>query len=351
MLTPDLDEPIGGVKIHYQVVDTLNRAGIDALVVHRRAGLPLLVVPERHARRRRRTSLRASRHDVVVVPEEWIGFIPDLPIEIPKVVFHQNAYSTFSWGVEMRRSSARCLQRPDVKRAVVVSEDNACLPALRVSRPRRPTDALHHRPDRVQHRRSQRRSNGRSPTCRDVERRSRPTSCRSCASRGALERLAGRGHRQHARSTGGRATLRESAIFLSFSLREGLPLPPAEAMACGCVVIGFHGFGWTGLRRQRHLGAGGRRGRVRPAPSNPCSTTWESGRAIASVTLTDAGIRRASSTPTAPSTPSGTFGVPSGSRSPTCRPAVTSLCPTQCGAALRSAGGCSSGRLAPPESC
>jgi glycosyltransferase involved in cell wall biosynthesis len=37
--------------------------------------------------------------------------------------------------------------------------------------------------------------------------------------------------------------LRQSAIFLSFSQREGLPLPPAEAMACGCVVIGFHGFG------------------------------------------------------------------------------------------------------------
>ena len=37
--------------------------------------------------------------------------------------------------------------------------------------------------------------------------------------------------------------LQDSAIFLSFSEREGLPLPPAEAMACGCVVIGFHGFG------------------------------------------------------------------------------------------------------------
>ncbi len=37
--------------------------------------------------------------------------------------------------------------------------------------------------------------------------------------------------------------LRESMIFLSLSDREGCPMPPLEAMACGCVVIGYHGFG------------------------------------------------------------------------------------------------------------
>lgn len=37
--------------------------------------------------------------------------------------------------------------------------------------------------------------------------------------------------------------LRESALFLSFSEREGFGMPPAEAMACGCIVIGYHGQG------------------------------------------------------------------------------------------------------------
>jgi hypothetical protein len=37
--------------------------------------------------------------------------------------------------------------------------------------------------------------------------------------------------------------LRQSAIFLSFSNKEGFGLPPAEAMACGCIVIGYHGMG------------------------------------------------------------------------------------------------------------
>jgi glycosyltransferase involved in cell wall biosynthesis len=37
--------------------------------------------------------------------------------------------------------------------------------------------------------------------------------------------------------------LRSSQIFLSFSQLEGFGLPPLEALACGCLVIGYHGFG------------------------------------------------------------------------------------------------------------
>jgi hypothetical protein len=37
--------------------------------------------------------------------------------------------------------------------------------------------------------------------------------------------------------------LGESAIFLSLSRLEGFGLPPVEAMACGCVVVGYHGQG------------------------------------------------------------------------------------------------------------
>ncbi|MFA6914878.1 MAG: glycosyltransferase [Parachlamydiales bacterium] len=38
-------------------------------------------------------------------------------------------------------------------------------------------------------------------------------------------------------------TLQDSAIYLSTSYQEGFGLPPAEAMACGAVVIGYHGEG------------------------------------------------------------------------------------------------------------
>ena len=37
--------------------------------------------------------------------------------------------------------------------------------------------------------------------------------------------------------------LKESAVFASFSFLEGLGLPPLEAMAADCIVVGFHGLG------------------------------------------------------------------------------------------------------------
>ncbi len=37
--------------------------------------------------------------------------------------------------------------------------------------------------------------------------------------------------------------LSESLMFLCFGTFEGFQLPPAEAMACGCIVIGYHGQG------------------------------------------------------------------------------------------------------------
>ena len=39
------------------------------------------------------------------------------------------------------------------------------------------------------------------------------------------------------------AQLRTTKIFLAFTYQEGFGLPPAEAMACGNYVIGYHGFG------------------------------------------------------------------------------------------------------------
>ena len=57
--------------------------------------------------------------------------------------------------------------------------------------------------------------------------------------------------------------LNESLIFLSFSHMEGFGLPPAEAMAAGCLVIGYTGVGGneyftdeTGFVMEQHDGPG-----------------------------------------------------------------------------------------------
>ena len=52
------------------------------------------------------------------------------------------------------------------------------------------------------------------------------------------------------------ATLRRSAVFLSFGHREGFGLPPLEAMASGCIVVGFDGLGGHELFRDHGIAVG-----------------------------------------------------------------------------------------------
>jgi glycosyltransferase involved in cell wall biosynthesis len=54
-------------------------------------------------------------------------------------------------------------------------------------------------------------------------------------------KLSGMTHTQVAKE------LARSAIFLSLGRNESMGLPPLEAMACGCLVAGFHGDGDLGL--------------------------------------------------------------------------------------------------------
>lgn len=46
------------------------------------------------------------------------------------------------------------------------------------------------------------------------------------------------------------ATLRSCHVFLATGFPEGCPLPPLEAMACGCLPVGYAGFGGFDYMRQ-----------------------------------------------------------------------------------------------------
>ncbi len=51
--------------------------------------------------------------------------------------------------------------------------------------------------------------------------------------------------------------LRQAHVFLATGFPEGCPLPPLEAMACGCLVVGFAGYGgWDYLRQAYQSGPG-----------------------------------------------------------------------------------------------
>jgi len=237
VLTPDLQLPVGGVRQHYRLVDTLNRAGISAAIVHGDKGFrcrwfenstPLVYASE----------TIAKPEDLIVIPEELIGLVPTLAPGVPKIVFNQNAYTTFVWDTAPAGIKA-AYSHPDIFSVLVVSDDNVeymrnVFPELRIDRARYEIDPTLYFLPKTKRRALSYMPRKRSAECKEVisilEVSELLDGWEIWSIDGISEEKAAE-------------MIRESSIFLSFSYREGFGLPPAEAMASGCIVIGFDGFG------------------------------------------------------------------------------------------------------------
>lgn len=235
-LSPDPAQPRGGVRVFYRHVDLLNESGAHAAVVHCKSGYRAGWF-ENDTRVIAGPDLVATRRDILVVPEFFGAAIPTYPSDGPRVVlFDQGPYYTFDG---MSLDDARRLT-PDRLAAILTVSDDAmevleyAFPGIPVAAARSVIDpALFFPGDRAPGLQIAYATNRREQECRQL-----------------LSLLALRGYanwsfvpiRGMSESEVAR-TLRESAIFLSFNDRDGFGLPPAEAMASGCFVIGYHGQG------------------------------------------------------------------------------------------------------------
>ncbi len=235
---PDTDAPSGGIRVIYRHVDHLVAGGIDAAVVHETTGFrptwfDATATPVRYA-----DHLDVvPGHDLLVIPEIY-G--PDLHLIGPgvaKVVFNQNAYNTFAGYATPLTHSA--YTQPEVHAAVVVSEDNAAylryaFPQLDVRRTVNCVDPALFHPHDAKQRRLAWMPRKNADQARQV--------LNLLAARGALDgwevtELDGLDERGVAEA------LRHTTVFLATGYPEGCPCPPKEAMAAGCVVVGYHGMG------------------------------------------------------------------------------------------------------------
>ena len=238
-LCPQLNRPTGGIRTIYRHVDILNKAGIPASVVHAPNGFSCTWF-DHDTRVTGARAVTLARQDVLVVPEWYGPGLNTLPTGPRIVIFNQNAYRTFTGLDDTAAPGAPYRGLPGLEAILVVSSDNAdymrfAFPELPVSLVRDAIDpSLFHLPERPPGRRLAWMPRKRADDARQV--------LRLLASHGSLEGwevvpIQGRTEAETAR------LLRSSAIFLSFSAQEGFGLPPAEAMACGCYVVGFPGLG------------------------------------------------------------------------------------------------------------
>jgi len=231
-LCPNYAAPSGGIRVIYRHVDLLNEAGRPAAVLHHTDGFRCDWF-ENRTRVLGAPSVELGPADVLVVPEVYGPFLDRLPRGPRRVAFNQNAYMTFQ--------HVAAAARPDYgafAAAMTVSEDSAELlrfafPGLRVEVVPNSID-----PDRFHP--------GPEPPGRRLALmpRKRPADA-ELIFRLLGDRLAGWEVTpiEAMSEAETAATLRAAPVFLALGFREGFGLPAAEAMASGCFVVGFPGFG------------------------------------------------------------------------------------------------------------
>jgi len=247
VLCPDSDKPSGGVKKLYRHVDVLNRNGLASSIVHQTAGFRCAWF-ENDTRVSYASQINLTASDYLVVPEVYGPVIADIQPGIRKVIFNQGCYLTFQGYSLLKKADVSPYRHPDVFATLVVSDDSRrflqyVFPELRVYR-------LHYGIDpaifRYQpHKKRQ---------IAFMPRRNREDArqvVNALNYRGSLEgfdliAIDGKSENETA------AMLQHSMIFLSFGRAEGFGLPPAEAMACGCIVVGFHGMGGREFFEREH---------------------------------------------------------------------------------------------------
>ncbi|MDG4828894.1 glycosyltransferase [Solwaraspora sp. WMMD1047] len=177
--------------------------------------------------------------DILVVPEWYGPGLAGMPAGPRVVVFNQRAYDTFDHiPYSTATPGAPYANLPGLIALLAVSDDNVDL--LRYAFPAIPVQLTRNVIDPAVF------TAGNWPRQRQIvyvgHRRAaeREQLLHILGSRGILRgwtvtQIAGRTEQQVAQ------ILRDSAIFLSFSEREGFGLPPAEAMACAAYVVGYSG--------------------------------------------------------------------------------------------------------------
>jgi hypothetical protein len=235
----DLNVPTGGIKVLYQHVDILNKYGFPAFILHNEHGFrctwfenstPVVSVNE----------LVILSTDYLVIPEEIFSKINKVARGMKKIVFNQGCYLTFSDGYSLNKND---LITPyydnEVVAALVVSEDSKrylsyTFPALKIVR-------IHNavNPHVFSY------SELKKPVISFMMRKNiedilqviNILKFRNILDDFEIVPIHDKSEKEVAQ------ILSESLIFLSFGHEEGFSLPSAEAMACGCIVIGYHGMG------------------------------------------------------------------------------------------------------------
>jgi len=270
-LAPDNSSPSGGRLMIYHLVDILVKLGYDAHVLHQTRNFRYdwfsNATPVCHTyqmkRSRRRSGLikhfcrfylgivkdllaspmestpkaTMTKNDILVLPATLTSFCNQILPGMPKVSLSQNPYLLFKCSCFDNRDET--IFHPDIIARITMSELNYAMHCLVF-----PESTIWNVPVYID-------SKLYNYSGRKLRKIAYMPRRMQADSLGLISMLKLRGKLQgfefvaiDGMSQAGVAnTLKDALMFLSFSHREGFGLPPAEAMACGCIVVGYSGNG------------------------------------------------------------------------------------------------------------
>lgn len=264
----DNKEPIGGIKQLYRQVDILNNNGFNAFIVHRKKGfrhtwfpnetkiiynLSIYIDIDRIVLKKRlkpfkifknffrtRNQDSIDKNGILVIPEIFGPYVSKLNLDMEKVIFNQNCYYTFNnCNIDGSKSQPTYLD-DNFLASIVVSEDSKKY--LEHAFPKSITHRIHLgiNTDKFNYKKvSKKKQIAFMPRKLedDIIQIINILKIRNNLKNWNFIPIANKTEDEVAQ------ILNESLIFLSLNHREGFGLPPAEAMASGCIVIGYAGQG------------------------------------------------------------------------------------------------------------
>ena len=272
---PEISAPSGGIKQIYRQVDILNRNNFSAFILHENEGfkctwfdnetkivysrklfyeLNLIKQAKRKTLKRQiKTILKKiitfklvkpkdasiSNNDVIVFPEVYGPRMMEVFKGVPKVIYNQGCYQTF-FGYQINsKEEVTAYKHSDLLGVIVNSEDGKkylehAFPHLIIHR-------VHYGFDSNKFEFSKQKKPQICLMTRrlksDIVQVINILKFRGVLNNWDIKLIENMDEEQVANC------MKESALFLSFNINEGFGMPPAEAMACGCIVVGYTGKG------------------------------------------------------------------------------------------------------------
>jgi len=237
--TPENPNPCGGIKKLYDQTDILNKNGIEAYVIHFDKTETFRCDWFENDTKIVYNKTLIQEDDIVVIPEIYDYHMFNLFPKGKKVIFNQNAYNTFRPYGTINDNSILNYNNPDLLGVMVVSEDNKKY--LELAFPNNKIYRIHISIDTDKFFPKE---NKKKQICymprknkQDVDQVISILKLRGYLKDYNFVAIENMTEEELIK------TYQESEIFLSFGYPEGCAAPPLEAMACGCIVIGYTGMG------------------------------------------------------------------------------------------------------------